>query len=257
MSAPAPVWPIRRFRDLILLDAPDGGHVVIACDSIGGIGPKPSDTFHTEARTVMHFGARVPLLEVIAAGATPQVIVDTLSVERHPTGEEMIHEIRAMAAELGLDPDVAVTGSTEDNVPTVATAFGVTVVGIAPAGSLRVGTTLAGDTIVCLGIPLSAPRDLLVPGDPRMPSIREVAQICTLAGVHEVLPVGSRGIAYEVSELMRTSGLTAEMHPTDLDLAHTAGPSTCVLVSATAEAVRALQELRADLPVAVLAHAQG
>lgn len=256
MSDLRALWPVRRVRDLLIMEAPGGGAVVIACDSVGGIGPKPHDTFATAGRTVTHFAARVPLLEVIAAGAQPQVIVDTLNVERNPSGEEMIAEIRCLAEELGLDPATAVTGSTEDNVATLATGLGVTVIGTAPSGGLRLGRARDGDAIACIGIPLSAPRDLLIPGDPRMPSIREVADIARLDGVHELLPVGSRGVAHELAELLGTSGLTAVPVPNAVDLHHSAGPSTCVLAAVSAEALPGLLAVRADLPVSVVAHAR-
>lgn len=256
MNGPSALWPTRRIRDLVIMDAPGGDSVVIACDSVGGIGPKPHDTVASSGRTVTHFGARVPLLEVIAAGAAPQVIVDTLSVERSPAGEEMIDEIRSMAAEIGLDPDVAVTGSTEDNVNTAATGLGVTVLGTAPAGGLRLGTTEDGDAIVCIGVPLSAPRDLLIPGDPRMPSIREIADIAKLPGVHELLPVGSRGVVHEISQLVATSGLSAQLVPSGVDLRHSAGPSTCVLAAVSTDALPALHAVRTGLPLAIVAYAR-
>jgi len=66
----------RRFRDLLVFEAT--GSLVIACDSIGGIGPKPADTIAADARTTAHFGVRVPLLEVLCAGARPIALVDTL-----------------------------------------------------------------------------------------------------------------------------------------------------------------------------------
>ena len=46
----------RRLRDLLLL----GDDLVVATDSIGGIGPKPADTVAADAATVAHFGLRVP-----------------------------------------------------------------------------------------------------------------------------------------------------------------------------------------------------
>lgn len=248
-------WPVRRLRDLTLIDTPDGSTVVIACDSVGGIGPKPGDTVAADARTVTHFAVRVPLLEVIAVGATPSVIVDTLSVEQHPSAVDMIDEVRNLAREVGLDPDVSVTGSTEDNVVTTTTGLGITVIGIAALGRFRASTIQPGDHIVAVGLPLSAPRNRLRRGDPRMPSIAEVAGIIALPDVHEVLPVGSRGIAHEIVQLTAQTGLTADdAGPGVIARDATAGPSTCVLVAVAPEAVLSLRlRLRDDLPTELVA----
>ena len=251
MSTP---WRTTRMRDLTVMTAPDGHQVVIACDSVGGIGPKEHDTFRADARTVTHFAARVPLIELIAAGAEPVVIIDTLSVEKDPTGLIMIHEIRAMATQLGLDPDIAVTGSTEDNVTTTATALGVTVIGHADPGALTVGSARPGDHIVAIGQPLSAPAIRLTPGDPRMPTLGEVAQLKSIPGIHDVLPVGSHGIDYEIDQLVRAAGLSATVAgPMTIDRITTAGPSTCVLVAAEPAAIGVIARLRADLPIELVA----
>lgn len=244
-------WPIRRLRDLTLLDAPDGGTVVIACDSTGGIGAKPADTFATSARAVTHFAARVPLLEVIVTGAVPQVIVDTLSVEKDPSARDMIDEVRALARELGLDPDVSVTGSTEDNVPTTTTGIGVTVVGIAAPGAFRPTRAMPGDHVYAVGLPLSAPRDLLIPGDPRMPAISEIAALVGVPGVHELLPVGSSGIANEIIQLAGDLRVFSA-GPDLIDRHATSGPSTCVLVAVDPAAAPAVR-IRDDLPVELVA----
>lgn len=246
-------WPVRRLRDVTLIDGPDGSTVVVACDSVGGIGPRPGDMFSVDARTVTHFAARVPILEVLSTGASPTVIVDTLSIERGPTANEMIEEVRALARELGLDPDTSVTGSTEDNVATSATALGITVVGVAGPGRFRPSSAGPGDLVVAVGLPLSAPRDRLVPGDPRMPSIAEVRAIAALPGIHEVLPVGSRGIAHEISQLVATQGLLArDAGPGLVDRERTAGPSTCVLAAVSPHALDDLR-LRDDLPLELVA----
>lgn len=249
-------WSVRRFRDLQIMESPHGDLVVIACDSVGGIGSKPADTFTADPRVAIHFGARVPLLELVAVGAQPTLIVDTLSVEKAPSGSPMIEEVREIARDLGLDPDVAVSGSTEDNVATVSTGFGITVVGVATPGTLKVANVSVDDTIVCIGVPLSAPRDTLRKGDPRMPSISEVATLAALDFVHETLPVGSRGIAAECADLAQASGLHAVLQACDLDLTTTAGPSACVIAAVDPTAVDRLRSIRTTLPITVDAHAR-
>lgn len=244
---------VRRVRDLTVVDLP-ATTLVLACDSIGGIGPKPADTVAASARDVAHFATRVALLEVIAAGAEPIVVVDALCVEAEPTGAAMIAEVRRLAATLGLDPAVAVTGSTEDNVPTRATGIGVTVLGVA-TGPLRAGTSEPGDVVVALGAPRSAPHDEVRIDDPVFCSLTDLRGALALDGVHDAVPVGSHGVAYEMDELARPAGLVAV--PVDapaFDLRRSGGPATTVLVSVRPDALPALRALRPDLPVAVIGH---
>lgn len=251
------VLPVSSIRDLTLLDIGHGRVLVIACDSVGSIGPKPHDSFPASSAMTAHYALRVPLLELLAAGATPEVIVDTLSVEMDPTGAEMIAEIRRVAGTIGLAPE-RVTGSTEDNVPSVATGIGVTVIGVADRDGLRSGTSQAADVVLCLGAPTSAPQDEVVMDDQRMISFETLAAVLDVSGVRDALPVGSRGIGYEAQQLASSAGLTFVRtdHPVGdpgFDLAKSGGPASCVLVSVSVNALDAIQAvLPATLPHAVI-----
>jgi hypothetical protein len=248
--APVP----RKVRDLTLLDVDGGRVLVVACDSLGGIGPKEADSSPAAAAETAHFAARVPLLEVLSAGAEPVMVVNTLAVEADPTGAEMIAAVRELAAAAGLTAPDAVTGSTEENVPTRATGVGVTVLALAGRGDLRPGTSLPGDRVVCLGEPVSAPARRPYVGDPRLVALEELRAAVAVPGVHDALPVGSRGIRYELGELAATAGLRAQEEPgCALDLDGSGGPASCVLVSCAPDALGRLTALRAGLPVTVVA----
>lgn len=241
-----------RVRDLVLLDIGVGRVLVVACDSVGSIGPKPQDSFHSSGTLTAHCAIRVALLEVLSAGASPELIVDTLSVEMDPTGAEMITEFRRMAASIGLDGD-RVMGSTEDNVPTVATGIGVTVIGSASRDTLRPGTSHPSDLVLCLGTPTSAPADTIVMDDPRMVSLATLRSVLGAEGVHDSLPVGSHGAGYELAELAATADLILEPFEHDLDLEKTGGPASCVLVTVSPDRADAVLDLLpTDLPRAVL-----
>jgi hypothetical protein len=247
------VLPIRRVRDLTLLEIDDERTLVVACDSVGSIGDKPGDGYRVSPATVAHFAVRVPLLEVLCAGARPELVVDALSVELEPTGTAMIAEIVRMVSALGLGPE-RVTGSTEDNVPTTATGIGVTVLGLARRGELRPGGARAGDAVLCLGRPVSAPEDEIAIGDRRMVALETVAEVAEMPGVHELLPVGSHGIGYELDQLAATAGVVPAMLEHELDLARTGGPASCVLAAVEPGALdEILRVLPTDLPVARIA----
>lgn len=245
---PPALLPLGRIRDLSILEIQNDRVLIVACDSIGSIGPKSGDSYPASAETVAHFAARVPLLEVLCAGGVPQVIVDTLNVEMDPTGMTMISEIRDMASELGLSAD-RVTGSTEDNVSTNATGIGVTVIGTAALEDLRPGTSRVGDAVVCLGFPMSAPRDVISKGDTHIPSIIDLVAAMARTKVRDAVPVGSQGVAYEANQLAESAGLFLEpAGDFGLDLAGSGGPATCVLVTI---AVTDIESLRSGFPPAV------
>jgi AIR synthase related protein, N-terminal domain len=225
------MWEVVRERDLLYVRLTGTDLLVIAADSNGGLGPKSSDTVAVSGWDLGRFAARVPLLEVIAIGATPTVLVDTLSVERDPTGAAILEGVRAEAAAAGLPLD-AVTGSTEDNVPTVATGVGVTVIARARLDDLRVGRARHGDVVVLVGRPKSAPADVFGPDDPEVLTVGAVRAVLDVPGVHEVLPIGSSGVAAEVDALARSAGARAE-HAPDWPVARdqSGGPSTAALVA--------------------------
>ena len=194
---------MQRFRDLLVFES--ASRLVLACDSIGGIGPKPADSVSVDARTVAHFGVRVPLLEVLCSGARPIALVNALCVERDPTGQEMIDEIEILAAQAGIPAD-AVTGSTEENAPTSATGLGITVIG---ALSQDLPKAQPGDVVICAGLPIAAPDFTLYIGHPDQVTVAEVRRILESGLVHDALPAGSHGVGFETDEMARIAGLQA------------------------------------------------
>lgn len=238
---------IQKQRDLTLVRLAGAYYLVIACDSDGGIGPKPHDTVPAPPYLLGRFAARVPLMEILASGARPLVLVDTLTVEMEPTGREIIEGVRFEASLAGIAGEGAVTGSTEDNVPTVATGIGVTVIGIAEERQIRVGTAAPGDVVACVGVPKSAPGDSVAIDDPEIADVSAVMALSRLPHVHDILPVGSKGIEYEAHQMAASGGLTFTLAPSPgrkLDVKKSAGPSTCVLVSVPEASL-------ADIPRAV------
>lgn len=155
-----------KVRDLSVIDLDGNTLLVIACDSDGGIGPKELDTVSCSGYVLGRLAARVPLLEMLASGARPILMVNCLAVEMHPSGKEIISGIRKEAAEAGLDPVRGIAGSTEDNVPTRQTGVGVVALGVVSQRALRPGSSQIGDLVYRLGVPKSAPRYRVTPDDP-------------------------------------------------------------------------------------------
>ncbi|ADL12301.1 AIR synthase related protein [Acetohalobium arabaticum] len=216
-------------RDVSVIDLTVDEKLVIACDSIGRIGPKEEDIVETSGRIVGKLSARVALMEALAVRATPISVVNTLSVEYEPTGKEIIAGIEEEIAVLDMVEGDIITGSTEENIPTLQTGIGITVVGRAAKEELRVADSQSGDLMVALGLPKV--------GDEVLESIEEIVnladleQILELDYIHDILPVGSKGIKYEAELLAELNGLGLELEETVIDLKKSAGPATALLLT--------------------------
>ncbi|MFZ5826336.1 MAG: hypothetical protein ACOY94_18745 [Bacillota bacterium] len=238
-----------RRRDVTLLDLPGGGRLLVACDAAGGIGPKAHDTISVPGSVLGRFTARVALMEVIAAGGRPILLVNTACVEPAPAGSEILDGIREEAALAGLGPD-AITGSFETNIPTSQTGLGVTALAVAaepgPTGAH------AGDLILAIGRPKVGPEVSLT--DPEIADLPLVRWLAAQPPVHDLLPVGSRGIAAEAADLAATNGLDLDWLDAEegWDLAKSAGPATTVLAAVAPGALPALA-LSLDRPWSLIA----
>lgn len=240
---------ITSFRDLTLIPLGASEILVIACDSLGGIGPKPYDSVNAPAEIVGRCTARVPLMEVLACGAFPFVVVNTLSVEMEPTGVGMIKGIKEEIMLAGLSAEIVVTGSTEENATTYQSGLGVTVIGKAAKSALRLGRSRAGDLVICFGRPKFGIEVLecTKKADPAL-----VKKLLAAPAVREILPVGSNGVLHEAELLAECSGNRLVLMPSPgIDLRKSAGPSTCVLVSVAEAHCTALRELT-DLPLFIV-----
>lgn len=241
----------RQFRDLTLAEWSAGDILVIACDSLGAIGEKELDQVRASYRALGSYTARVPLMEVLAAGAEPLVVVNTLCMEMDPGGISVIAGINDELELAGLAGQVAVTGSTEENMLTRQSGVGVTVIGKAAKSELRLGRSQAGDLVVCLGVPLVG-EEVLQSAKQANPAL--VKDLLRLPWIRELLPVGSKGILYEAGELARWSGHNLVLcRDCSVDLSKSAGPATCLLAAMAEEYFLRLEQI-ADIPVTPVAY---
>ena len=212
-------------RDLTILTVAGDNCLVIACDSCGAIGVKAGDVFKIPPRYAAKFTARVALTEVICSGALPVTITNGVSCEMNPTGEETILGIRDELENAGIT-DIELTGSTEENFTTSMTALAITVVGVSKESELKFGLANTGDKLFLMGSPcMGTEVDLESKG-----FYNEIRKLLPLPEVKEIVPVGSKGIAYEAEMLANLHGMVFKPYKTEIDLSKSAGPSTCLLV---------------------------
>lgn len=224
--------PVETSRDVLIFEFKNGGVMVIGCDSAGGIGSKPLDKVRVDGYTLGKFTARVAIMEVLSTGAKPICLVNTLSVEPEPTGIEIIKGVKDEAKEAGLDPKLAVTGSSEKNIPVEQTGIGVTVIGMTRKGLLRIGVSQPKDVVVAIGTPRVGDEVILAEKERKAADISDILTLLGIDFIHEIIPVGSEGIAHEIGTLAKESNLKFKL-PDQLkvDVKKSAGPATVVLAS--------------------------
>lgn len=247
-----PVKLLKKVRDLTLMAVNDEQYMVIACDSDGGIGSKPYDAVKVPEEVLGQFAVRVPLFEIVSCGATPFMVIDCLAVEMNPSGEKILAEIKQYVREAGITDDIQFTGSSEENVPTVQTGIGVTILGLADQKGFPVGASRGEDQVVCVGIPKSGPDYDIHPDDPDIVTLRELIKLRKSAAVHDLLPAGSKGVQYEAEELARSAGKVFVDHQDlSLDLKQSAGPATCILLTCGENDLHIIKKL-VQSPVTVI-----
>jgi selenophosphate synthetase-related protein len=226
-----------RRGDVSILKLPTGHAVVVGSTSSGGIGPKKMDKVRVEGRVLGKFLARVALMDVAATGAFPMLLSVTLGVEKEPSGHEILEGVRNECRVFGLDPNQVLMENTEDNVETVQTGAGVTVVGFANEEELRLGKTSPGDLIVAIGKPKVGDEVLPAEVKGEIADLKNVALLSQKNYVHDIAPVGTFGIAYEARMMAHAVGRQLEIEETkkEVDLVKSAGPATVVLITMAPE----------------------
>lgn len=233
-----------QVRDLTKIGLGNGYSLIVAVDSDGGIGSRPGDFVKTDDYLVGRFAMRVPLLEILASGALPLAAFDTLTLPMDDHGLKIIKGIKDELMEAGLGKDFPLSGSTEDNVPTKETGIGTMVIGIVHDRDFRPGTGVAGDVVVCLGIPKSAPGDKVTIDDAQIVKLKEIRQISEKSDIHDILPVGSHGVLYEAMKMADSAGLNFRvLENSGIDLKKSGGPGTCIILSCKEMMGKALRKL--------------
>ncbi len=221
---------VQKVRDLTLVDLGQQRTMVIACDSCGGVGMKEQDVLQVSPHITGRYTARVAILEVLCTGAEVICLTSTICNEMNSTGKDMIEGIRAELQEAGIN-NVVLTGSTEENFPTVATGLGVTAVGMIQSNQLKVNSIKQQALLVALGRP-KVGQEVLAGGVNDCIHYQLIKQMLKDDEVYEIIPVGSKGILYEMQELARNNRLNLIVNPgIKLDVRKSGGPSTAVIAA--------------------------
>jgi hypothetical protein len=244
-----PLQETSKVRDLTIWKVTEDNWVVIATDSLGGIGQQPCDEVSALPQDVGYFTARVVLFELMAAHVTPNIIINTLSVGGAYAGK-IVEGIREAILEAGLGHDFPITGSSEDNVPAKLTALGVTALGSVNRQAFWPGKAQPEDEVWLVGMPKSAPSDKVSRHDTTSVSFAQLIALQKIPNLHEILPVGSKGAWFEAGQIASTAELRWLPFPianTEI-WHHSGGPATAVLVAGQFTNESGWLQIKAQLP---------
>ncbi|ADI26276.1 AIR synthase related protein [Geobacillus sp. C56-T3] len=213
-------------RDVLFLPFADGMELAVAADGSAAVGDKPGDVVSAPVDVVAYFAARVALMELVSVGAEAKAVVlqNFIADDRW---EALCRGVRRTCRELGID--LPITGSTESNFPTVQSALGVTAIGTVANERKRIGITPEEAKFAVIGRPLVGAAVLARPEWVLPLSL--FAELIVSPHVYELVPVGSKGVFYEWTELLAANRLRFRSCSCPLSLFSSGGPATAVLIS--------------------------
>lgn len=242
---------IKQVRDITVIDFDDKRYLGISCDSCGGIGTKEHDVVKASLHLVAYQTGKVALAELLSLGFSPFLLADGLAVEMHDTGKQLIEGFSDVISRLKT-AKVHITGSTEENIPTVQTSMGITCIGVCEKDKLKYKKTRAGHVCMLLGLPLVG--NDVVNNPDKILDIEDFEVLYLSNLVKEMLPVGSRGTEAELEDLCEYNNLEFAYNDNlTVDLTHSGGPSCCCLVVLKEKNIDEVKKL-VKKPAEVLGH---
>ncbi|MBK5242658.1 AIR synthase related protein [Clostridium sp.] len=234
---------VSKVRDLTLIKIDKNKTMVVACDSCGSVGMKEGDSLKVNPFYTGKYTARAALLEVLCTGAEIVTVVDAICNEMKSTGEKIIRGIEEELNAAGISR-VVLTGSTEENFPTVSTALGITVIGIAETKVLKVNSVKDNSIVVSIGLP-KVGEEVKVNNDEDIVHYSDIEILLNTKDVYEIIPVGSKGILNEACQLAKNNGMKLKIEENiNVDIMKSAGPSTVIIAAVSDKVMDNIKHLR-------------
>ncbi|WP_057914036.1 hypothetical protein [Peribacillus muralis] len=209
--------------DSLVLPFSASESLIISSDNSGGIGMKEKDVVQVPYEIVGYYSFRVAVMECLSVGGIPLSIVMNNFCGAE-AWEGLTSGIKQGLDELGIT--LPVTGSTETNMPLLQSALGLIVIG--KRRNERVNKQILQCKIGLIGRPLVG--EEVMKQQASIAPLSLYKSLCEMEEV-QVLPVGSKGIAYEWKYLDRSGGGVSEHISSKVDIAKSSGPSTCFLIA--------------------------
>ncbi|WP_339164822.1 ATP-binding protein [Siminovitchia sp. FSL W7-1587] len=210
-------------RDVAIIPFNDRLELVVACDNSGAIGMKPDDQVAVPYEIVSYYSFRVAFMECVSAGAVPFSVV-LYNFCGDCAWFSLKEGITKGIRELGLE-ELSITGSTETNFSLSQSAVGISVLGKREKRKEAPLCLTEQMKVAVIGKPLVGNEVIECNGD--VAPLRLFQWFSRQKKVLAIVPVGSKGILYELRELFAAQSL---QFSSPLNMEKTAGPSTCFIV---------------------------
>lgn len=215
-------------RDVLFLPSTIERELVISTDCSGGIGEKPGDIVSVSNRLVSYYSMRVAMMELLAVGAAPKAVI-LANFSGDQSWHDYIAGIHQVYEELQINP-LPLVGSTETNMSLHQSAIGLTVLGEIHKQHKRIKRTPGNAMFAVIGAPLVG--DKVITEKDRVAPLSLFRTCLELEGIYEVVPVGSKGILYELELLLIINEFSiCKIVGTSLNLDASSGPATCFIIS--------------------------
>jgi hypothetical protein len=234
---------IKKFRDISLMNL-GSNTLTIACDSCAGVGMLSEDIIKADAYITGYRTAFVSLAETLSLGSATKLLVNTLSVSMDEYGQNILNGIYDAAKQAGLSGANVITGSTEDNFSVPVTSLGITVIGELEK---ELPSPIEKELFVYLaGMPKSGAEVLSSVNE--ILTFRAIRKIIKSFCPADFIPVGSKGIAYELGQMELALNAVFSCAPaTSIDMNKSAGPATCAIFAC--EEISSEEIMQIDIPV--------
>lgn len=209
-------------RDVAIVPLTSKEELIIATDNSGSIGMKAADDVKVPYDVVTYYNFRVAYMECVAAGGIPLTVI-----LHNFSGDEawvsLILGIKRGMEELGINLEI--TGSTESNFLLEQSAVGLVIIGKRPIQ--KDSPIIYGDEleVAVIGCPLVG--DEVIERKELIAPLRLFQRFVDHKDVVTILPVGSKGVLYELRNLFSKQTLTFS---TSVDVKKSSGPATCFII---------------------------
>jgi selenophosphate synthetase-related protein len=221
----------RTTRDVLLVRIDADRLLAVTCDSAGAVGSKPQDEIKASPELVGKLTTRVALMELLSIGADPIAISGTFSAEPKPTGDLLIRGIREEVRNARIG-ELRIVCSSEKNFKVKQTGIGITAIGLISKSQVKIGRCQGGDEVIAVGEPAVGREVIRAEKKRSIANTLDVLRLRKKPFVHELIPVGSKGILHETNVMAKGSGLVFEASvPGHGSFEKSAGPATVLLLA--------------------------
>ncbi|MHA6252615.1 ATP-binding protein [Oceanobacillus sp. CAU 1775] len=210
--------------DALIIPFNEKEELIIASDNSGSIGMKPLDDVSVPYEVVGYFLFRVAYMECIAVGGKPNAI-SLMNFNGNDAWSPLVSGIKEGIEEAGIK-ELLITGSTESNFNLKQSATAITVIGQRKCKQDEIQSINIDDyQIAIIGKPLVGQE--VVDSREAIAPLHLFRWFSEQEQVLSIIPVGSKGIAYELSKVWPENQFNIT---SKLDLEKSSGPSTCFIV---------------------------